>query len=393
VYEKERGGAGTDISMTVSGKLPFQVELAPFQSVAIRDDQIYIFRRIAVNNQIYRQGFILLVKPFAEHLLNTHYRNQPLAEFTAIELQRRDNKSGTIVQTGVSDAAPRFIAQRVFPTPFDFLSVTLSAGRIPPSPVRNTLHVAVIVLGIFMFFGLLAIYQSARSIVAMSERRSQFVSSVTHELKTPLTNIQMYTEMLEQGVAPTRRREQEYLSVVSAESARLSGLINNVLELARLEKKQRHFHLEDVRIKDLLTEVKTIMARKLENEGFTLDIQADDITFPCDREVLVQVLVNVIENSVKFGKHLDTKQIRIIVDNAGEYVRIAISDSGPGIPRGEIKKIFADFYRVDNDLTRKTGGTGIGLALVRKFVTALGGSVQAANNDGPGCTITLFLRL
>ncbi|MEE4164454.1 MAG: HAMP domain-containing sensor histidine kinase, partial [Desulfocapsaceae bacterium] len=393
VYEKERGGAGTDISMTVSGKLPFQVELAPFQSVAISDDQIYIFRRIAVSNQIYRQGFILLVKPFAKHLLNAHYRNQPLAEFTAIKLQRKDNEQRTIVQAGISDAAPRFLAERVFPTPFDFLSVTLSAGHIPPSPLRNALHAAVIVLGVFMFFGLLAIYQSARTIVAMSERRSQFVSSVTHELKTPLTNIQMYTEMLEQGVAPTRRREQEYLSVVSSESARLSGLINNVLELARLEKKQRHFHMEDVHIKDLLAEVKIVMARKLENEGFTLDIQADDITFACDREVLVQVLVNVIENSVKFGRHLDVKQIRIIVDTEGQYARIAISDSGPGIPRGDIKKIFDDFHRVDNDLTRKTGGTGIGLALVRKFVTALGGSVRTANNDGPGCTITLFLRV
>ena len=75
----------------------------------------------------------------------------------------------------------------------------------------------------------------------MSERRSQFVSSVTHELKTPLTNIRMYIEMLEQGIAPTPERQQEYLAVVNAESARLSGLINNVLELARLEKKQRSF--------------------------------------------------------------------------------------------------------------------------------------------------------
>ena len=96
-----------------------------------------------------------------------------------------------------------------------------------------------------MFLGLFAIYQSARTIVVMSERRSQFVSSVTHELKTPLTNIQMYIEMLEQGIAATPEREQEYLTILHSESTRLSGLINNVLELAKLEKKQRNFHMQE----------------------------------------------------------------------------------------------------------------------------------------------------
>lgn len=243
-----------------------------------------------------------------------------------------------------------------------------------------------------MILGLLAIYQSARAIVALSEKRSQFVSSVTHELKTPLTNIRMYIEMLEQGIAPTPEREQEYLAILGAESARLSSLINNVLELARLEKKQRHFDLQEGQLDDVLQEVQTIMSEKLSQEGFSLAIMQGDIpTFSYDREVLVQILVNLLENSMKFGKHLPTREITISTATEPGGVSISVSDSGPGIPHHALKRVFDDFYRVDNDLTRSTGGTGIGLALVRKFATALGGTVRAGNNSGPGSTITLVL--
>ena len=121
-----------------------------------------------------------------------------------------------------------------------------------------------------MLLGLLAIYHSTRTVVDMSERRAQFVSSVTHELKTPLTNIRMYIEMIEQGIAATPEREQEYLQVLDAESARLSQLINNVLELAKLEKKQRRFRYGEGDLEDVLTEVRLVMSQKLNQEDSTL---------------------------------------------------------------------------------------------------------------------------
>jgi signal transduction histidine kinase len=98
-----------------------------------------------------------------------------------------------------------------------------------------------------------------------------------------------------------------------------------------------------------------------------------------------------LNNSIKFGRHLPEKQIAIGVDAVDGWVRLTVSDSGPGIPKRSLKRVFDDFYRVGNDLTRTTGGTGLGLALVKKFIVAMGGRVQAENNDGPGCTITLSL--
>jgi signal transduction histidine kinase len=106
---------------------------------------------------------------------------------------------------------------------------------------------------------------------------------------------------------------------------------------------------------------------------------------------MVQVLINLIENSMKFGKGSSIREITLRAWPEGDWMKISVSDTGPGIPRHALKKVFDDFYRVDSSLTRTTRGTGIGLALVKKFVLAMKGSITATNNDGPGCTITISL--
>ncbi len=371
----------------------FQVEVAPLQSVFISDGQFFIFRRIAISNQIFRQGFVLKVRPFLHHMAATIFEPQPMSGFTGLSLQVMNNgRKNDVVQAGTPVSTPDFITQRTFPAPFDFLSAAVRADTMPVSPVRRTLNMALVVLGLVMLLGLVAIYQSARTVVDLSERRSQFVSSVTHELKTPLTNIRMYIEMLEQGIAATPEREQDYFQILGSESARLSRLINNVLELAKLEKKQRHFDLQQGDFQEVLTEVHSVMTHKLGQEGFTLETDAiDGLQFAYDREVMIQILINLIENSIKFGRNSPQRGITIGAVQQEAWVRISVSDTGPGIPRKALKRVFDDFYRVDNDLTRATGGTGIGLALVKKFISAMGGRVQATNNSGPGCTITLSL--
>jgi signal transduction histidine kinase len=381
------------VAGTVSDLKRFEVEVAPLQSIAIGDGQFFIFRRVAINNQIFRQGFVLKVLPFLSHLAATHFETQPMARFTGLSLQVMDNGRKTeMVRSGAPVSAAGFMTQRTFPAPFDFLSAAVRADALPASPARHTLTLALMVLGVFMLIGLFAIYQSVRTVVDLSERRSQFVSSVTHELKTPLTNIRMYIEMLEQGIAATPEREQDYFHILGSESARLSRLINNVLELAKLEKKQRRFDLQPGNLQDVLSEVRTVMAHKLSQEGFTLKIDVpDDLRFAYDREVMIQVLINLIENSIKFGSTSPERIIAIAAALRDGRVHISVSDTGPGIPGKALKKVFDDFYRVDNALTRATGGTGIGLALVKKFILAMDGQVRASNNPGPGCTITLTL--
>jgi signal transduction histidine kinase len=371
----------------------YRVEVAPMQAVFLSDEQIFIFRRIMIDNQIYRQGFVLKVTPFLNNLVQNYFLAQPMARFTGLRLSVMDQgREAQSLETGDVAKDPDFILNRSFPSPFNFLKATLSCVQIPPSAGRRTLTIMLVVLAVVVLMGFFAIYQSTRTIVDLSERRSQFVSSVTHELKTPLTNIRMYIEMLEQGIAQNPEREQEYYRILDSEGARLSRLINNVLELSKLEKKQRHIDLQTGMFDDVIEEVQAVMAEKIRQEGFLLTVETGQgRPFKYDREVMIQVLINLIENSMKFGRNASRREIGIRIRRQEEWVEIMVSDTGPGIPRQALKKIFDDFYRVENSLTRATRGTGIGLALVKKFVRLMGGTVSAANNEGCGCTITICL--
>lgn len=371
----------------------FQVEVAPLQSVFINRSHIFIFRRIAIDSRIYRQGFVLEIQPFLNYLAESYFLTQPMARFAHLQLTVADTDNPTtVVQAGAAVQQVRFALERRFPAPFDFLDARMTCQEIPAVASRPTLNIILVFLGAVFLLGLGAIYRSAHAMVDLSERRNRFVSSVTHELKTPLTNIRMYIEMLEQGVARDTAREQDYLRVVGSESARLSRLINNVLELSRLENSQRRFDMRPGSFQEVLDEIQAVMAEKLRQEGFTLAIVSPAVPdFPYDREVMVQVLLNLIENSIKFGRQSDDRRITVSLEAMATSVAVRVTDTGPGIPPKALKKIFDDFYRVEDPLTRTTGGTGIGLSLVKKFVTAMGGKVTAANNDGPGCTITIHL--
>ena len=370
-----------------------RVEVDPMQSVFINESQIFVFRRIVINNQIFRQGFIIIVDEFLNQLVEDYFARQPMAKFTNLHLSVKDRGRETVtVQAGAVVHKPNFSLDRTFPRPFSFLRASLTSNLIPKSVGRKTLNLMMFVLAFVILMGLFAIYQSARAVVGLSERRSRFVSSVTHELKTPLTNIRMYIEMLEQGIARDHEREQEYFRILGSESSRLSRLINNVLEFSKLEKKQRHLDLEEGTFEEVIQEVNEVMQEKLRQEGFSLQVVMEEVRpFKYDREAMIQILINLIDNSMKFGRSSPTREISLRVCSEEAAVKIGVSDTGPGIPRHALKKVFEDFYRVDNDLTRTTGGTGIGLSLVKKLVDAMGGSVTAMNNHGPGCTITVSL--
>ncbi|MBW2466892.1 MAG: HAMP domain-containing histidine kinase [Deltaproteobacteria bacterium] len=373
----------------------FQVEITPLQSIFLDNEHIFIFRRIGINNQIYRQGFVIQLQKFLADLLGSHFSNQPMTRFANLQLTVLLPDAGPVsVQGGTPAASLDFVLERRFPRPFSFLTATLRSDSIPHSSGRRTLQLLVWIIGGVTLLGFLAIYKSVRVVVDLSERRAGFVSSVTHELKTPLTNIKMYSEMLDQEIAPDRQREQEYFKVMNSESSRLARLIDNVLEFAKLERKQRPLNIVSGTFEEVLDETESIMQEKLKQEDFDLVIENKaGRPFSYDREVMVQILINLLENSIKFGGNATEKQLYLRIAPEGKFMNISVADSGPGIDPAALGKVFDDFYREDNSLTRRTKGTGIGLALVKKFVLAMGGKVTAANNRDAGCTITVSLPL
>jgi signal transduction histidine kinase len=399
--ERERPPADAQVQAAQESAVPtregevqeYQAEVAPFQSVFIDDGRVFTFRRILIDRRVYRQGFLLQLDPFLADLIRSHFSAQPMARFTHLRLRAVDQgRDVRVVESGAASDRPRIVLNRAFPAPFAFLRATLSCDAVPPSAGRSTLNLALLALSGVIVAGLLAIHHGAKKVVDFSERQSRFVSAVTHELKTPLTNIRMYIEMLEQGMARDTEKEQAYFRIVQSEGARLSRLITNVLELSKLEKKHRRPDLQAGRFDEVLEEVAGLTAEPLRQAGFVLKCE-NGLTRPFryDREVMVQVLINLIENSVKFGASSAEKAVTVRLREAGERVRVEVADTGPGIPARDVKKIFNDFYRAENAVTAAAGGTGIGLALVRRFVSLLGGRVSASNNAGPGCTIAIDL--
>ncbi|MBF0101008.1 MAG: HAMP domain-containing histidine kinase [Desulfobacterales bacterium] len=368
-----------------------QVEVDSMQSVFIDNECIYIFRRIAMRNQIYRQGCIIQINPFLVYLSQKYFDHQPMSQFTHMVFVVADGqKEMGVIHSGIHFSTPVFEVHRIFPRPFSFLRARLTCASIPPSSGRMTLQWMIFILAGVIVIGLVAIYHSAWKVMELSHRRSQFVSSVTHELKTPLTNIRMYIEMLEQGIATTHEREQQYYHILSSECQRLSRLIYNVLDFSKLEKKQIKLNWNEGKFDEVIDEVEEIMTPKLQKEGFTFDVnQTLSVPFWYDREIMVQVLMNMIENSIKFGKHSPEKKITLSIVEKGKWIEIHLSDTGPGIANFALKKVFEDFYRVDP--LAKTSGTGIGLAFVRKLIHACGGKVRAENNTGAGCSIIVML--
>ncbi len=259
----------------------FQAAVAPLQSVFIDENLLFLFRRVAINNLIYRQGAVIGIEAFLRYLAETSFSGQPMNRFATLDLTVADNGSpiaflsaGTEKNQARSEAA--ISLSRRFPRPFSFLEARLSGFDLPKAEGRKTLNIMIAALGIVMTAGFFAIYQSARSVLDLAQRRNRFVSSVTHELKTPLTNIRMYAEMLEQGIASDRESELVYFGVLTSESARLSRLIENVLELSRLENNRRPIRTKKGDFGDVVEEVRGVMGEKLLAEGFSLRVEKKD---------------------------------------------------------------------------------------------------------------------
>ncbi|MEW5736860.1 MAG: HAMP domain-containing sensor histidine kinase [Thermodesulfobacteriota bacterium] len=369
------------------------VEVAPLQSLFLSADTVFVFRRIMVGNETFRQGFVVDVPALLAYFCRDLFEGQPMAGFAGLSLSAEDaGREVSRCNAGHGAKGHAFLLSRSFPRPFSFLAGTIACDQIPATRSRSRLNIMIAILALVLCAGFFALFWSARAAWEYSERRSAFVSSVTHELKTPLTNIRLYIEMLESGMAVDREREEEYLRILSSESGRLSRLIENVLEFSRLERKRRVMSLATGDLSEVLAAVRDAHGPRLENEGFRFRIRKDGIEpFAYDREAMVQVISNLVDNARKFSGASPEKEIEISVIQDENETRIAVSDRGPGIPRKALSKIFQDFYRVENAPGPLVGGTGIGLALTRKLVAAMGGKVTAKNNDGPGLTVTIRL--
>jgi K+-sensing histidine kinase KdpD len=202
----------------------------------------------------------------------------------------------------------------------------------------------------------------------------------------------MYSEMLEDGWAKDVNKQQDYYSQISKESGRLSRLIENVLQLARLEKGTYKVDSKTESPNKDFEEIGNELAEIARHQNFPLSTEAEPNIPPIsyDPEALKQVLLILLDNSLKFAANGSDKNLAMTLKQEGNKVHWTWSDRGPGIPDAEIKKVFDKFYRVENEMTRTTKGTGIGLAMAHMIVEAMEAKIQATNLNEGGLEIQLI---
>jgi signal transduction histidine kinase len=221
-------------------------------------------------------------------------------------------------------------------------------------------------------------------------QKTSFVSNVSHELKTPLTSIRMYAELLADNKATKPDVMRQYLNVIVTESERLTRLVNNVLDFGRLEQKRRQYHCEPVKLPEFVMTVLETLKGVLEASEMSLEIKAEaESLVLADRDALNRVLVNLVDNACKYAA--DGKSILVTIGNGKKQAFIAVADRGPGIPSTHVKRIFERFFRVDDSVTATVGGSGLGLSIAQQLMHGMGGDLHWSPREGGGSVFTVTL--
>lgn len=263
---------------------------------------------------------------------------------------------------------------------------------VSASRIRRTLCIligcslAAIVIG-----GGLVIADTRRQL-ALAQQKSDFVSNVSHELKTPLTSVRMFAELLHDGRAEPARQAQ-YLRIIMVEAERLTRLINNVLDFARIERREKRLEMREVDLYRVIERVWESVELRLRDSGFHVTWDADESPYLIagDEDALAQVLVNLLSNAEKYAG--DNKEITLTSRKEGSSICVSVLDRGIGVPRGEEQKIFQAFYRAHDSLSSGIQGAGLGLTLAHKLIAEHCGSISYSPRSGGGSIFAMRIPM
>jgi signal transduction histidine kinase len=230
----------------------------------------------------------------------------------------------------------------------------------------------------------------------LARQKTDFVSNVSHELKTPLTSIRMFSELLAEGRVTDPSKQRSYLAIITAETARLTRLINNVLDFARIERGEKKYRFQPCDLAEVVREAADTYRPNLEANGFQFECELPEaaVLVNGDRDALAQVVVNLLSNAEKYSD--SHKEIAVRVQPQTRplpYAEVKVLDRGLGVPEGCAEKIFEQFYRAHDSLSSGIQGSGLGLTLARQIARAHGGDVVYEPRAGGGSCFSLRLPL
>ncbi|MDA2927193.1 HAMP domain-containing histidine kinase [Acidobacteria bacterium AH-259-G07] len=281
---------------------------------------------------------------------------------------------------------------------FPGLKVAFVAQKNPISAGPWSLHgyfylVTLLLVLSVTLFGAYLLWRDVRRELRVAEMRSQFVSSVSHELKTPLTAIRMFAETLRMGRFENPRIKDEYLATIVNESERLSRLLNNVLDFSKIERGKKIYDRKPTSLAGIVEAAARTMQYPLTQLGFKLDVEVENDIPPIrvDRDAMEQAILNLLTNAMKYSG--ESRRIGLRVKRQNGHALIEVSDEGVGIDAKEQAHIFEKFYRVSTPDNQLIPGAGLGLPLVAHIAKAHGGRVEVRSTPRRGSTFSIHLPL
>ena len=248
-------------------------------------------------------------------------------------------------------------------------------------------------LSAMLLCGLMLALRYASREMKLSQMKNEFVSNVSHELRTPLASIRVFAELLRLGrVADAPEKAREYGEYIETESRRLSQLINNILDFASIESGRKTYHFERCDVREVVCETLKTFGVRLRQNGFNIHLEGADTPLPparIDAGAIAQSLSNLLDNAVKYAN--GKKDVTVSLRRDGDWIVVAVTDQGIGIPRDEQRKIFDRFHRVSTGLIHDVKGSGLGLAIVRHIIDAHRGRVTVESRPGEGSTFSIHL--
>lgn len=226
----------------------------------------------------------------------------------------------------------------------------------------------------------------------LDEMRKSFVANVTHELKTPLTSIKGFAETIRNNEITDKSKIDRFMNIIDTEADRLRGLIDDTLLLSEIETVD--VNNTKFKIKDLVSEIKTLFDHAAEKSNILITyIYDENIEIFLDRNRLKQLLINLIDNAVKYNKENGKILVNINLSDNKKKLHLSVNDTGIGIKKDDINRIFERFYRVDKSRSRKMGGTGLGLAIVKHIVISFNGKIDVDSEVEKGTNIKINIPI
>ena len=234
---------------------------------------------------------------------------------------------------------------------------------------------------------ILIVFHNITEVKQLERVKADFIANVSHELRTPLTAIKGFVETLGEE---TTEEQRHFLEIIKKHTDRLINLVSDLLLLSKIEERGKELEVEDVNLKEVVRDVLKIFESKLKKKNLKLELAVPDMlpSIKADSFLMEQLFINLIDNALKYTKEGEVK-VEIIPQN--QKVKIRVSDTGIGIPKEHINRIFERFYVVDKARSRQLGGTGLGLSIVKHIVLLHNGEISVDSKIGKGTTFTIIL--